>query len=54
MNYIIEGDIDFWNELNNDNEESEKEKVCLLTNEKLSKITLPCNKNLITQHYVTR
>ena len=26
MNYIIEGDIDFWNELNNDNEESEKEK----------------------------
>ena len=44
MNYIIEGDIDFWNELNNDNEESEKEKVCLLTNEKLSRnfITLPC------------
>jgi hypothetical protein len=44
MNYIIEGDIDFWNELNNHNEVSEKEKICLLTNEKLSRnfITLPC------------
>jgi len=45
MNYIIEGGIDFWDELNNGiNELNEKEK-CLLTNEILSRncITLPCS-----------
>ena len=27
MNYIIEGDIDFWNELNDDSEDEKIEKV---------------------------
>ena len=44
MNYIIEGDIDFWNELNDDSEDKDKIEKCLLTNAPLSRnyITLPC------------
>ena len=47
MNYIIEGDIDFWNELNNDSEDKAKIEKCLLTNAALSRnyITLPCSHN---------
>ena len=45
MNYIIEGDIDFWNELNDDSEDKDKIEKCLLTNAPLSRnyITLPCS-----------
>ena len=44
MNYIIEGDIDFWNELNDDSEDVNKIEKCLLTNSPLSRnyIKLPC------------
>lgn len=44
MNYIIEGDIDFWSELNDDTEDKDKIEKCLLTNSPLSRnyITLPC------------
>ena len=45
MNYIIEGDIDFWNELNDDSDDKDKIEKCLLTNSPLSRnyITLPCD-----------
>lgn len=44
MNYIIDGDIDFWKELNDDSEQEITDNICLLTNNKLTRnhITLPC------------
>jgi hypothetical protein len=45
-NYIIEGNIDFYKELNNDTiYEIENNNICLITKEKLTYnyITLPCN-----------
>ena len=44
-NYIIEGDIDFYKELNINKTNLFKENVCLISNETLNdtSITLPCN-----------
>lgn len=44
MNYIIDGDIDFWKELNDDTVNDKPHELCLLTNTILGKnhITLPC------------
>lgn len=44
MNYIIDGDVDFWKELNDDSDDEKDEDLCLLTNTKLIRnfITLPC------------
>jgi hypothetical protein len=45
MNIILEGNINFYEQLNNFDSDDEEENVCLLTNLPLdeNKITLPCN-----------
>lgn len=45
MNIILEGNINFYEQLNNLDSDDEDENVCLLTNLPLddNKITLPCN-----------